>query len=86
MVMYLECGKDGILCPNYGYTCKPKSQFGKCDDGPYKGQCVSRTQLCDNFNVCGGRSLQKECCKLLRGRSVAVGILDELYVALYFKY
>ena len=41
------------------YKCVPADDYAKCSDGPYKGLCVSRLQICDNFNVCGGK--QSEC-------------------------
>jgi len=60
---FLVCNVDEIECENYNYECRPKDKFTKCTDGPYKGQCVSRTVICDNFNVCGGT--QRECRKSL---------------------
>jgi len=61
----LGCKDDEVVCENFNFQCMPKSRFVVCTDGQYKGMCISRTQICDNFNVCGGRSLQPECCELL---------------------
>jgi len=63
LVVHLVCNDDEVVCENYNYECRPKDKFTKCSDGPYKGQCVSRTLICDNFNVCGGS--QRECRKFI---------------------